>query len=514
MDELVPYTSRSARVVDSTLPVSRSADISEIRERVLQFRRAALEIRNLVGPRCEEILAGKEIPDKNSEAWAVISEIRQLLPGLIDNVSIMERLIDVPENFASALERVGHSVSTSMMSSSPEVRRFRMISESLDLLREYLKMDYAGIWLIREGGDIAIHESGKLHEDAEFGVIREQVGLAIEGTRGGRFAYLDPSDSEDGGVDAVFVFRNIDDEAIGYLLLDDYDTAHDIDLDSISEIAKTYYSQLRTIIHEEEAALAKKELAGIQKELERMRSELHDNQYDKLTGLLHRDASQQVIEHAISRLRNAPAGTSAALCMVDIDFFKKVNDTYGHDKGDEVLAAVGGVLAGNGADYQPRGTDTASRWGGEEFVMFLDKTEERGAKSAMRRISSAIKNLSFPGNKPGEEFRITITAGIVVIRPTDVKSLDRDVELVPHFLKFADNCLYYGKQMFRDIVVVHEEGLDFPPKPVQPTLELLGREPWEAEMEAYAAETGEYESQLRILRGRTVQAFEATELFR
>ncbi|MDQ1344196.1 MAG: hypothetical protein QG650_916 [Patescibacteria group bacterium] len=502
-------TPRNPYVADSSLPVSGTPDIGEIRDYILEFRRAAIEIRNLVGPRCEDILSNEEIPEKGSGAWEVISEIRQLLPSLIENVSVLEKLVDVPENFASVLEHMGRTVSTSMAGSAPEIRRFRMISESLELLREFLDMDYAGIWLLRRTGDVAIHESGILHESADMAVIHEQVQSAIEGTKDGKFAYLDPSDSEDGGVDAVFVFRHLDGEPIGYLLLDDYTTAHDIDINAISEVAKTFYIQLRAIIHEEETFLARKETLELRKEMERMQEELrkemgrmqeelHGSQHDKLTGLVLRGTSEPIIENSIARLRRSDEGRSVALCMLDIDFFKKVNDTYGHAMGDKVLAAVGGVLSGKSTGEIHRQSDVVSRWGGEEFVLFLDDTDEYGAKSVLKRIVASIKELVFTDPNTGDPFRISVTVGIKGIHTADLSRIDRNESLVGHFLKLADESLYHGKESGRDIIVVHEEGAGLPPKPTE---KALKRPPTEKELDEYA-------SLLPIFRERTLLAFE------
>lgn len=312
----------------------------EIRERFRQAEKTVGELLKLVAPRCNELIEGSGQP---SEVSAVMTETRRLVLEMFENLREMERLFGLPENFVAALERIGRSVSTSMNESAPELRRFRMISESLDLLRKHLEMDYAGIWLLKDGKGIPLHESGSLHPQSDLAVIEEQVALAIEGTKDGRFAYLDPSDSDGGGVDAVFIFRNIDGRPIGYLLLDDYDTAHDIDMDQISQIAETYYVHLHAVIHEEETALAQKELLDIRSELERMRQELQNTRFDQLTGLLRKDAAEELLKNAIERVRRTEG--SAVLCIIDIDHFKKVNDTYGHLTGNDVLSELGKVLS-------------------------------------------------------------------------------------------------------------------------------------------------------------------------
>lgn len=332
-----PSTPRNPHVAENRPSVFEAQpNPEEIRERFRQAEKTVAELLKLVAPRCNELIDGQGAG--NAEVSAVLTETRRLVLEMFENIREMERLFGLPENFASALERIGRSVSTSMVESAPELKRFRMISESLDLLRKYLEMDYAGIWLLKNGKGVPLHESGSLHPSADHAAIDEQVALAIKGTEDGRFAYLDPSDSEDGGVDAVFIFRNIEGKPIGYLLLDDYDTAHDIDMGQIAEIAETYYVHLHAVIHEEESALAQKELLEIRNELERMRNELHNTRFDQLTGLLRKDAAEELLRNAIERVRRSEG--SAVLCIFDIDHFKKVNDTYGHLMGNEVLSEL------------------------------------------------------------------------------------------------------------------------------------------------------------------------------
>lgn len=202
-------------------------------------------------------------------------------------------------------------------------------------------MDYAGIWLIKDERNVALHESGSLHPQSDMTAIDEQVKMAIEGTKDGRFAFLDPSDSLEGGVDAVFVFRNIEGVPIGFLLLDDYHSAHDIDIDTVSEVAETYYVHLHAIIHEESAALSQKELLDVRCTMEKMRIELENSRHDLLTGLLLRRYGTEKIEHRMEQVLHARnRNEHGALCLFDIDKFKRINDTYGHDKGDEVLTKV------------------------------------------------------------------------------------------------------------------------------------------------------------------------------
>lgn len=279
---------RTPRVAENAPAIFKEIpDISTIQERFKQVEGMVAALVNLVGPRCDEIMKNGArlsvsddqtiVANANDDTGKVLLETRRLAMEMLDNLREMEHILGLPENFVSALERTRRSVLQSMKGKSPELVRFRIISETLELLRHRLGMDYAGIWLLKNGRGVQLHESGKLHADADLAVIDEQVRDAIVKTEGGKFAYLDPSDSSDGGVDAVFIFRNIEGNPIGYLLLDDYETAHDIDADTVSQVAETYYVHLHAVIHEEEAALAQKELHGIRRELDRMRDELENS---------------------------------------------------------------------------------------------------------------------------------------------------------------------------------------------------------------------------------------------
>ena len=239
-------------------------------------------------------------------------------------------------------------------------------------------------------------------------------------------------------------------------------------MEQISQIAETYYVHLHAVIHEEESALAKNELLDIKNELERMRLELHNTRFDQLTGLLRKDAAEELLRNAIERVRRSE--NTAVLCMFDIDHFKKVNDTHGHLMGNEVLAKLGDVLTGKGEGYTPRRIDTACRWGGEEFIMLFDETNEAGAMAAAERISSAIKKLSFTDKNTGKDFQITVTVGMVGMTTAEVRELPRDADALAHYFERADRALYFGKRNGRDRIVRYEAGKtdpeNLPPEPI------------------------------------------------
>jgi hypothetical protein len=192
--------------------------------------------------------AGKNIADRT----------RALVCRAIEDVESLEYLLKNRERFFQTLKNI--EIQATSQENDLRVRNFRIIDESLIQLRERLRLDYAGIWLLKGPEKIIVHENGTLtpSENREETLGRE-IEAAIECTKeDGTYAYLCPSESVDGGVDAIFVFRNIDGEAVGCLLLDDHAVKRRIDEDEVAEIVEVFYDQLHAVIREEEIRLAKK----------------------------------------------------------------------------------------------------------------------------------------------------------------------------------------------------------------------------------------------------------------
>ena len=154
---------------------------------------------------------------------------------------------------------------------------------------------------------------------------------------------------------------------------------------------------------------------------------------DALTGLANKAALQEAIPRAA-----AAAGrtlTPLSLVIFDLDHFKAVNDTYGHDKGDEVLAAVGAVAARN-----VRASDMAGRFGGEEFALLLPDTGRDGAVGVSEKLRAAIAEIALPGL----DRQITASFGVAVI-PDDAGNADA-------LFRAADQALYAAKRAGRNRV--------------------------------------------------------------
>jgi diguanylate cyclase (GGDEF)-like protein len=148
---------------------------------------------------------------------------------------------------------------------------------------------------------------------------------------------------------------------------------------------------------------------------------------DALTGL----ANRRVFEQALSRelARADREGTLTTLIIFDVDHFKQVNDTYGHQAGDEVLRHVGRALAS-----VARRSEVVARFGGEEFVMVLGTCDEQEARAAAERVRAAIA-------APGGPVEVTASAGAATGGP----GVDGD-----ELLRAADAALYRSKASGRD----------------------------------------------------------------
>jgi len=171
--------------------------------------------------------------------------------------------------------------------------------------------------------------------------------------------------------------------------------------------------------------------------VERLESLTKKATTDGLTGLSNRKAFLERLAVDLGRLDGRyPCG----LVMLDIDHFKGINDTYGHPFGDEVLRGVASVL-GKGV----RKGDTAGRYGGEEFVLYLHMADTERARDGAERFRRMIRQIRFPHE--GKEVAVTASFG-VACSPHHGKGVEE-------LLKHADLALYLSKQRGRDRVTVY-----------------------------------------------------------
>lgn len=173
-----------------------------------------------------------------------------------------------------------------------------------------------------------------------------------------------------------------------------------------------------------------------QRDLEAANQELgHLSRTDRLTQLNNRGYWEESLEQEFRRLkRTHRPGT---LVMFDIDHFKKVNDTYGHPAGDEVIRQTAAMLR-----QTMRTTDVAGRYGGEEFVVLLVETPAEGAHTFAERLRAAIAALAIRHDQ--HEIRYTISLGVAEV--------SMQLETPKQWIECADRALYEAKHGGRNCV--------------------------------------------------------------
>jgi len=154
--------------------------------------------------------------------------------------------------------------------------------------------------------------------------------------------------------------------------------------------------------------------------------------HDKLTGLYNRLFFDTQYNYLLNKAKrdNIPL----SMIIIDIDNFKKINDTYGHKKGDSILKKVGEVIK-----HSVRNTDLAFRYGGEEFVVLLPNTSLKDAVSIAKRIKDAI-----PQNVKLDNTPVTVSGGI--------GEYDKKEDF-KEFFKRVDNALYEAKRKGKNQII-------------------------------------------------------------
>jgi diguanylate cyclase len=162
---------------------------------------------------------------------------------------------------------------------------------------------------------------------------------------------------------------------------------------------------------------------------------------DALTGLLNRRAMVELLAREHPRIERGQGPLSVAL--LDIDFFKRINDDLGHGAGDEVLRRFASVI-----NSQLRAADALARWGGEEFLLLMPGTSAQDARVVLDRLRGAIATGGFEAVAP--QMKVTFSAGVAEVQEGETQdaAIDR-----------ADRALYRAKQAGRNCVEVALEAV-------------------------------------------------------
>lgn len=191
-------------------------------------------------------------------------------------------------------------------------------------------------------------------------------------------------------------------------------------------------------------------MAGLFRIYDNYLSVLQDSQIDRLTGLLNRNTFDFQLEKALNLIRDAYKSDKPGhphrrrkeaglffLGEIDIDFFKRINDSFGHIYGDEVLLIIARILQSTF-----RKTDLIYRFGGEEFIVILYVENSAEAEMTFERLRRTIENHAFP-----QVGKVTVSIGVTRIDNTSVP-----IELLGH----ADQALYHAKNNGRNQVCFYE----------------------------------------------------------
>ena len=157
---------------------------------------------------------------------------------------------------------------------------------------------------------------------------------------------------------------------------------------------------------------------------------------DSLTNCFNRRYFMNAADMELSRMKRH--GYPVVVAMIDIDHFKRINDTYGHEVGDEVLAVVAQCC-----DETVRYEDTLGRLGGEEFAVLLPVADSDGAYGVLERLRQTVEGLAFP-NAP--DLTVTVSIGIAELEGSDMA--------IDGALKRADDAMYKAKKAGRNRVEI------------------------------------------------------------
>ncbi len=290
------------------------------------------------------------------------------------------------------------------------------------LIETYEQRYNRTIYLIDENGDVMLH-SKNFHRALN---IHQQPGLQPLATQiltspGGNYQYALNNEN-------IFLNTRIIPEFGWKLMVEQNSTPHDRQL--WSTLLKN--TGISITVSVAMLLLIWLTIGAYQRRLELMATT------DKLTGLMNRQAFEYVFRTL--RIKQSTQHRTFSIILIDLDYFKKINDQYGHHVGDRVLVRTARLI-----QRAIRKTDSACRWGGEEFVLLLADCSRSQAHFIAEKIRRAIRFALV--SHQHQVINLTISCGIAESHPG---------ESIDHLVQRADNALYQAKRQGRDQAVIAE----------------------------------------------------------
>jgi diguanylate cyclase (GGDEF)-like protein len=260
-----------------------------------------------------------------------------------------------------------------------------------------------------------------------FGALDSEDGVAIR-----RFPLTLDEDYSDRNTDLLLKFIAHSHGGVSYI----EENGNWIVLDVVKDVKPRRIILIRGQISEADQAIVE----GLYQIYASQVALLDSKERDPLTGLANRQTMESTINDIIVFFRNKPANESTKnswLALLDIDYFKRINDEFGHLYGDEVLLHFTSLM-----EHSFRHTDFLFRYGGEEFVVIVNNSEKGHIRQLLDRFRETVSSYAFPSGK------VTVSIGYTLVDPIAPPTV---------LIERADRALYQAKNAGRNRVVSSDE---------------------------------------------------------
>jgi two-component system cell cycle response regulator len=379
-------------------------------------------------------------------AGATAQELNQPLASLLEDIELMENINDSPEKTVECINRMkvsGHKISD--ITKKIKTVHYSEPILSNDDITPKVSFD-------REINILVVDDSEDVFEGFKgFLEGQELIKLSWAGNFKDSFAKLEREQFDliildhilNDGTSIEFL-KNIDKEGMGIPVI--VVTGHGDEMIASQVIQMGAYEYLpKSRINTESLSRVINntlERARLRRDVKRAQTKMTEmSTVDELTGLHNRRYFIEALEGEFERANRYEA--EMALVMLDLDYFKKVNDTYGHPTGDMVLSGVGGIL-----NKYVRRSDIACRYGGEEFAVILPNLSKESIFSAYERFRELVSKQSY--EHVSAQIHVTVSIGI---------AFSNDAESSDDLLTHADQALYQAKDSGRNRVVAYKSNI-------------------------------------------------------